>query len=78
VEVLEQHGEASVEVRNRCKDGTPIWTQAHVAGFEHPDHGKVWVSVQQEIPDRKEAAYELSDRTAPAGNGGRFARFVRP
>jgi PAS domain S-box-containing protein len=55
VEVLEQRGEASLEVRNRCKNGTAIWTEAHVTGFNHPDHGKVWVTVQQEITERKEA-----------------------
>jgi PAS domain S-box-containing protein len=79
VEVLEQHGETSLEIRNRCKDGTPIWTEAHVAGFDHPDHGKVWVSVQQEISERRVdgTAYELPARPASPGNGEGSGRFVR-
>jgi PAS domain-containing protein len=30
-----------------------------VAGFDHPEHGKVWVTVQQEITERKEAGDAL-------------------
>jgi PAS domain S-box-containing protein len=78
VEVLERDGEASLEVRNRRKDGTPIWTEAHVTGFDHPDHGKVWVAVQQEIGnDVAGIAYGLPERPASAGNGGGSGRFVR-
>jgi PAS domain S-box-containing protein len=59
VEILEQRGEATLEVRNRCKNGAPIWTEAHMAGFDHPDHGTVWVTVQQEITERKRAGDAL-------------------
>jgi PAS domain S-box-containing protein len=54
VDVLERRGAASFEVRNRRKDGTAIRTEAHITAFDHPDHGKVWVSVQQPITVRKE------------------------
>jgi PAS domain S-box-containing protein len=69
VDVLEPRGEASFEVHNRRKDGTPIWTEAHVTAFEHPDHGKVWVSVQHEITDLKEGqnGRRGSERSTRAG-----------
>jgi PAS domain S-box-containing protein len=63
VDVLEQRGEATFEVHNKRKDGTAIWTKAHVSGFEDSDHGKVWVSVQQEATNPKEG----QDVPGPSG-----------
>jgi PAS domain S-box-containing protein len=54
-EVLERGGEASFEVHNRCKDGTPIWTEAQMTALEHPDHGRLWAIVQHAVTERKEA-----------------------
>jgi len=56
---LDEHGEASFEVRNRRKDGTSIWTEAHVAEFEHPDLGTVWVTMQQDVTSRRRAQETL-------------------
>jgi PAS domain S-box-containing protein len=53
--LLEPRGEASFEVHTRRKDGTPFWTDAHVTAFDDPDHGRVWVVVQQEIAHPVEA-----------------------
>jgi PAS domain S-box-containing protein len=68
---LEHSGEASYEVRNRRKDGSLIWTEAHIVGFDHPDHGKVWVAVQQDVTSRKEAQSSGGD------GGGLSARWQR-
>jgi PAS domain S-box-containing protein len=70
---LERFGEALCEVHNRRKDGTPIWCEAHVVAFEHPDHGQVWVSVQQDVTSKREARTRSS-----VGNGhGLAARWER-
>jgi PAS domain S-box-containing protein len=52
-------GEVSYEVRARRKDGAPIWCEGHVAAFTHPDFGRVWVIVQQDVTARHEAIATL-------------------
>ncbi|RZM75718.1 PAS domain S-box protein [Leptolyngbya iicbica] len=47
--------EATYEVYNIKKDGTPVWCEATTAVFDHPDYGTVLVAVQQDISDRKTA-----------------------
>ncbi len=70
---LDRSGEARCELRNRRKDGSLIWCEAHVVGFDHPDHGRVWVSVQQDVTSRREARARAS-----RGNGGGLgARWER-
>ena len=69
--MLEQRGEASFEVCNRCKNGTPIWTEAQVTTFEHPDHGTVWASLHREIAERREA------RDALRISEGRFRTGIK-
>jgi PAS domain S-box-containing protein len=51
--------EATYEVHNVKKDGTPFWCQATTSVFEHPDYGSVLVAVQQDISDRKEAQEKI-------------------
>jgi PAS domain S-box-containing protein len=52
---LDERGEVSYKQLNRRKDGTPVWVEAHIAAFLHPDHGKVLVAVQQDVTAREEA-----------------------
>jgi PAS domain S-box-containing protein len=67
---LDRFGEARCELRNRRKDGGLIWCEAHVIGFDHPDHGRVWVSVQRDVTSRREAQFRSSHGN---GNGGALA-----
>jgi PAS domain S-box-containing protein len=72
---LERTGEARCDLRNRRKDGSLIWCEAHVVAFDHPDHGRVWVSVQQDVTSEREARTRSSH-----GNGhgrGLGARWER-
>ena len=72
---LKRTGEARCDVRNRRKDGSLIWCEAHVVAFDHPDHGRVWVSVQQDVTSEREAHTRSSH-----GNGhgrGLGARWER-
>ena len=52
---LERSGDATYEIENRKKDGTPIWCRVHASAFDHPEHGKVWVAVQEDITELKRA-----------------------
>ena len=43
------------EVQNMRKDGTRWWAQASISGFVHPEHGQVWISVHQDVTERRRA-----------------------
>ena len=47
------------EVLNIKKDGTVFWSYANVAIFDHSKFGKVLVSVQEDITDRKNAESQI-------------------
>lgn len=51
--------EATYEVQNVKKDGTPFWCSATTSVFAHPEYGVVLVAVQQDISDRKESEAKL-------------------
>ena len=55
VRQLERAGEAVYEVLNKRRDGTPIWCRAHTSAFDHPEYGKVWVAVHEDITESKRA-----------------------
>ncbi|MCF2150826.1 PAS domain-containing protein [Desmonostoc muscorum LEGE 12446] len=54
-----QHGEATYEVHNVKKDGTPFWCNATSSVFEHPEYGSVLVAVQQDITEHKQAQEKI-------------------
>jgi PAS domain S-box-containing protein len=56
---LEQTGVWNGEVRNIRKDGSAFWCHANISTFEHPQFGRVWVSVHDDITKRKRAEEEL-------------------
>ncbi|HUN54801.1 MAG TPA: PAS domain S-box protein [Smithella sp.] len=56
---LTETGKWSGEVYNRKQDGTYFWCYANVSAFDHPSHGKLWVSVHTDITERKQAEAEL-------------------
>lgn len=58
VERIKADGAWRGEIENLRKDGTRVWTSAHVTIFEHPAFGKVWVVVQLDISARKLAEAE--------------------
>jgi len=53
IDVLKKKGEASFEIHNVKKDGTPFWSRANISRFEHPQFGTVWVAVHEDITERK-------------------------
>lgn len=52
---LDAHGSWSGDVRNRRKDGSVFWSYASIVAFVHPQHGRVWISIQEDITERKRA-----------------------
>ena len=56
---LDKKGFWTGEVLNIKKDGTIFWSSANVAIFDHSKYGKVLVSVQEDITDRKNAEFQI-------------------
>lgn len=61
VRQLREEGVWRGEVSNVKKDGTPFWSEYSVSTFEHPEHGRIWVGVQNDITERKRAEQALRD-----------------
>ncbi len=58
-----QSREATYEVHNVKKDGTPFWCSATCAVFKHAEYGDVLVAVHQDITKRKQAETALQQQT---------------
>ncbi|WP_392480799.1 PAS domain-containing protein [Nostoc sp. C110] len=54
-----QNGEATYEVHNIKKDGTPFWCRANACIFGHLEYGNVLVAVQQDITEHKQAEEKI-------------------
>ncbi|MBD1885688.1 PAS domain S-box protein [Microcoleus vaginatus] len=60
---IEQTGEAKYEVHNKKKDGTLFWCRVHTSMFEHPEYGTVYVAVQEDATELKQAEQALQATT---------------
>ena len=71
---LEMSGSWEGDVRNMRKDGTPFWSHAAISMFDHPDHGKVWISVHEDLMERAgwPDVQELYDFMTGMGYGREF------
>jgi PAS domain S-box-containing protein len=52
---LHEGGEMNYEARRLRKDGTEIWVRTTATTFDHPHYGKVWVGIQQDITEERQA-----------------------
>ena len=57
---LRQKGYWRGEVYNIKKNGEPFWCATHVSTFEHAIFGTIWISVREDITQRKQTEEELS------------------
>ncbi len=56
---LERDKRFSRAVHNKRKDGTEFWSQTNISIFNHAQFGEVWVSVHEDITERKRMEDEL-------------------
>lgn len=56
---LERNGRWDGEILNIRKDGTPFWCSAVVSAFKSHEYGEVWISIHQDITERKRAEEEI-------------------
>ncbi len=59
VDILKKTGEWHSEIKNIKRDGTHFWCYANVSLFDHPEYGKVMVSIHIDITKRKKAEERL-------------------
>ena len=76
-EILERTGEWHGEVKNIKKDGTPFWCYANVSTFDHPENGRVWVSVHADITERKKSEQKLKESEEKYRNAYNQANFYK-
>ena len=60
-QILLDTGEWHGEVRNIKKNGQIFWCYANISLFDHPEHGRVRITVQTDITVRKKAEDDLKD-----------------
>ena len=60
---LNQAGVWKGEVHNIRKDGTSFWCYANVSTFKHPQYGSVWISVNRDITEHRQAEKELLEKS---------------
>lgn len=61
IKALDEDGVWAGEILNIRKNGTTFWCSATVSTFEHHKYGRVWLSLHEDITDRKQAEKELTD-----------------
>ncbi|MDH5324902.1 MAG: transporter substrate-binding protein [Gammaproteobacteria bacterium] len=57
---LKQKGQWTGEVKNSTRRGNILWVSTSVSTFTHPIHGEVWLAIQRDITDKKQAEQELA------------------
>jgi diguanylate cyclase (GGDEF)-like protein/PAS domain S-box-containing protein len=58
ISTLEAKGTWSGEVCNQKKNETTFWTEASISRYDDPQLGKVWITYQSDITERKKAQEE--------------------
>jgi PAS domain S-box-containing protein len=61
-EALQKKGGWTGEVRNCRKDGSIFWCQTSISVFDHPEYGKIGLSVHEDITERKNRGREIRER----------------
>lgn len=58
IEALNRDGRWQGDILNRRKDGSSFWCHATVTETTHPQHGRVWISIHQDLSKRLSAEHE--------------------
>src|SRR5208282_30335 len=61
IQGLNANGVWQGEVQSIRKDGTTFWCNKNVTTYEHSQYGKVWISINRDITERKRAEEKLRE-----------------
>jgi len=76
MKVLNEKGLWQGEICNIKKDGTRFWCHASVSIFDHPEHGKVWVSMHTDVTEHKQVERALRESEKLAAKGQLAAQIA--
>ncbi len=62
IEFINKTGGWRGEIQNIKKDGTLFWSYASVSVFDHPEYGRVWITVHTDITELKRVEHDLRER----------------
>ncbi len=74
---LKATGSWNGDVLNRKKNGEQFWCHVNISSFDHQYFGKVWISIQQDVTERKNIENALYF-TAQRGWGVTGESFFQP
>jgi len=72
---LQAHGFWKNDICNIKKDGTKFWCSLHISEFSHLVYGKVWVSINTDITNRKKMDAKLSYQASHDALTGLISRY---
>ncbi len=72
---LQAHGFWKDDICNIKKDGTRFWCSLNISEFSHPAYGKVWVSINVDITDRKKMDAKLNYLASHDALTGLISRY---
>jgi two-component system cell cycle sensor histidine kinase/response regulator CckA len=72
---LKEKGSWRGEVYNVRKDGTPFWGYVSISVLQHPEYGKVYLSLQTDITESKRAEAALRAREKQLAESQRIAHI---
>ncbi len=64
IDALQRTGRWEGELLNRRKDGTTFWTFSTISCHDLPGWGAVWLGIQRDITERKQAEAVMAQRQA--------------
>jgi PAS domain S-box-containing protein len=61
VERLEREGRAEYDVRSVREDGREIWCHVRASAYDHPEHGRVWLAIQDDVTEARRLERERGE-----------------
>jgi len=75
-ETLERTGEAAYEILNLRKDCTTFWCAARTTAVDLSDLGRVWITVYEDITERRRTEQRLEESEKHVATGRMAARIA--
>lgn len=61
VNQLERDGYAEYDVRQIREDGSEIWCHVRASAYDHAEHGRVWLAIQDDVTDARRLERERGE-----------------
>ena len=58
---LENEGRVEYDIRGARADGAEMWCRVRLSSYEHPEHGLVWLAIQDDVTDARRLERERGE-----------------